>query len=109
MGPTLAALLAAAMLSHRVLSIAAASAVAFSVPGFAEPVAVDALGPSAFTAPGAFPTSVYKHYYNSPTATSAQPQPVISDPVSVGTIPVSTFLRACAHPLSALSAQDLSV
>ncbi|OJT08975.1 hypothetical protein TRAPUB_109 [Trametes pubescens] len=64
------------------LSIVAASAAAFSVPGFAEPVAVSALGPSVFTAPGAFPTSVYKHYYNSPTATSAQPQPVISDPVS---------------------------
>ncbi|CAL1693975.1 unnamed protein product [Somion occarium] len=40
-----------------------------------------ALGPSAFTAPGAFPTSVFSHYYNSPTATSAQVQPIISDPV----------------------------
>ncbi len=97
------------MLSHRMLSIVAASAAAFSVPGFAEPVAVSALGPSVFTAPGAFPTSVYKHYYNSPTATSAQPQPVISDPVSVGTISVSTFFRACAHLFLALSAQDLSV
>jgi sphingomyelin phosphodiesterase len=38
-------------------------------------------GPSAFTAPGAFPTSVYSRYYNNPTATSAQVQPVISDPV----------------------------
>ncbi|KAH9858229.1 sphingomyelin phosphodiesterase [Lenzites betulinus] len=70
------------LLSYRVLGIAAASAVAFSVPGLAEPVAPDGLGPSAFTAPGAFPTSAYKHYYNSPTATSAQPQPVISDPVT---------------------------
>ncbi len=42
------------------------------------------LGPSAFAAPYAFPTSAYKHYYNSPTAASAQPQPIISDPVSVG-------------------------
>ncbi|KIJ54050.1 hypothetical protein M422DRAFT_73723 [Sphaerobolus stellatus SS14] len=37
--------------------------------------------PLTFTAPGAFPTSVYSKYYNSPTATSAQVQPVISDPV----------------------------
>ncbi|KAG9308166.1 sphingomyelin phosphodiesterase [Chiua virens] len=36
---------------------------------------------SAFTAPGEFPTSVYASYWNDPTATSAQPQPVISDPV----------------------------
>lgn len=41
------------------------------------------LGPSAFTAPGVFPTKVYKAYYNHPAATSAQPQPVISDPVTV--------------------------
>lgn len=41
------------------------------------------LGPSAFTVPGAFPTSVYSSYYNDPTQTSAQVQPVISDPVSV--------------------------
>ncbi|KAI0253189.1 Metallo-dependent phosphatase-like protein [Lactifluus subvellereus] len=39
-------------------------------------------GPSSFTAPGSFPTSLYSSYYNNPTATSAQPQPVISDPVS---------------------------
>ncbi|KAF8495085.1 sphingomyelin phosphodiesterase [Gautieria morchelliformis] len=38
-------------------------------------------GPSTFTAPGAFPTSAYSKYFNSPTATSAQVQPVISDPV----------------------------
>ena len=41
------------------------------------------LGPSAFTVPGAFPTSVYSSYYNDPTQTSAQVQPVISDPVTV--------------------------
>ncbi|KZT73123.1 Metallo-dependent phosphatase [Daedalea quercina L-15889] len=40
------------------------------------------LGPSAFTAPGAFPTSLYRSYYNDPTATTAQPQPIISDPVT---------------------------
>ena len=40
---------------------------------------------SAYTAPGAFPTSIYKSYWNDPTATSAQPQPVISDPATVST------------------------
>ncbi|TDL28043.1 Metallo-dependent phosphatase [Rickenella mellea] len=48
-----------------------------------------ALGPSSFTAPGAFPTSVYKSYYNSPTQTSAQVQPVITDPVNGKTYPFS--------------------
>ncbi|KAI0778609.1 sphingomyelin phosphodiesterase [Trametes elegans] len=81
MGPAPIAFVVAAMLS-RALSVFAASAVVFSVSALAEPVTTDALGPSAFTAPGRFPTSVYKHYYNSPTATSAQPQPVISDPIS---------------------------
>ncbi|KAF8560146.1 sphingomyelin phosphodiesterase [Imleria badia] len=37
---------------------------------------------TAFTVPGAFPTSLYSNYYNNPTATSEQPQPVISDPVT---------------------------
>jgi len=41
------------------------------------------IGTSTFTAPGAFPTSLYSKYYNSPTATSAQVQPVISDSVTV--------------------------
>lgn len=41
------------------------------------------LGPTSFAPPGVFPTSVYKSYFNDPTATSAQPQPVISDPVLV--------------------------
>ena len=85
MGRTLLApLLAASMVSRKILSVAAASAVVFSVPtAVGEPVSSEAFGPSAFTAPGAFPTSLYKHYFNSPTATSAQPQPVISDPVTV--------------------------
>lgn len=64
----------------------------------------DAIQPSTYTAPGAFPTSVYSKYFNSPTQTSAQVQPgdqfpivrtlytlltfsflfqVISDPVTV--------------------------
>ncbi|KAI0304073.1 sphingomyelin phosphodiesterase [Russula brevipes] len=38
-------------------------------------------GPSSYAPPGAFPTSLYSSYYNNPTATAAQPQPVISDPV----------------------------
>ncbi|KAG2753989.1 Metallo-dependent phosphatase [Suillus brevipes Sb2] len=37
---------------------------------------------STYTAPGAFPTSLYGTYWNDPTATSAQPQPVITDPVT---------------------------
>ncbi|OCH90081.1 hypothetical protein OBBRIDRAFT_812864 [Obba rivulosa] len=43
--------------------------------------AATGLGPTSFAPPGIFPTSVYKSYFNNPTATSAQPQPVISDPV----------------------------
>lgn len=45
------------------------------------------ISPANFTAPGAFPTSVFSKYYNNPTATSAQVQPVVSDPVTV----------ACSH------------
>ncbi|KZT02507.1 sphingomyelin phosphodiesterase [Laetiporus sulphureus 93-53] len=45
------------------------------------------LGPAAYTVPGPFPTSVYQSYYNDPTATSAEPQPVISDPVTHETYP----------------------
>ncbi|KAG0703316.1 sphingomyelin phosphodiesterase [Suillus ampliporus] len=37
---------------------------------------------TVYTVPGAFPTSVYGTYWNDPTATSAQPQPVITDPVT---------------------------
>ncbi|KAH9897978.1 sphingomyelin phosphodiesterase [Cubamyces lactineus] len=71
------------MLSFKRLSaVFALLVIAFSAYAVAESETIDGLGPSAYTAPGAFPTSVYKHYYNSPTATSAQPQPVISDPVS---------------------------
>ncbi|OCB86070.1 hypothetical protein A7U60_g6968 [Sanghuangporus baumii] len=39
-------------------------------------------GPTAFTVPGAFPTSVYGKYYNNPTQTSEQVQPVITDPIT---------------------------
>ncbi|EIW79572.1 sphingomyelin phosphodiesterase [Coniophora puteana RWD-64-598 SS2] len=44
--------------------------------------------PSTYTAAGAFPTSAYASYYNSPTATSAQVQPVISDPVTHKVFPL---------------------
>lgn len=71
------------MMLCRVLNVAAASVAVFSLSAIAEPIPSEAFGPSAFTAPGAFPTSLYKHYYNNPTATSAQPQPVVSDPVTV--------------------------
>ncbi|KAF9062914.1 sphingomyelin phosphodiesterase [Rhodocollybia butyracea] len=37
---------------------------------------------TVFTADGKFPTSIFSKYYNDPTATSAQPQPIISDPVT---------------------------
>ncbi|KNZ72246.1 Sphingomyelin phosphodiesterase [Termitomyces sp. J132] len=45
--------------------------------------------PQNFTVPGVFPTSVFSEYYNSPTATSAQVQPVISDPVTHKVYPFS--------------------
>ncbi|KAF7332972.1 Sphingomyelin phosphodiesterase [Mycena venus] len=48
-----------------------------------------ALGPSTFTAPGAFPTSIFGSYYNDPTQTSSQVQPVISDPVTNVVYPLS--------------------
>ncbi|KAI0654136.1 sphingomyelin phosphodiesterase [Cubamyces menziesii] len=41
-----------------------------------------ALGPPVFTVSGVFPTSIYTQYYNDPTATSVQPQPVITDPIT---------------------------
>ncbi|KAG1890807.1 sphingomyelin phosphodiesterase [Suillus subluteus] len=45
--------------------------------------------PSSYAVAGAFPTSLYSQYYNNPTATSAQPQPVISDPVTHEIFPFS--------------------
>ncbi|KAF9813986.1 hypothetical protein IEO21_05357 [Rhodonia placenta] len=45
------------------------------------------LGPSEYTVPGVFPTSVYESYYNDPTATTAEPQPVITDPITHVTYP----------------------
>jgi len=43
---------------------------------------VGLIQPSTYAAPGAFPTSLYSSYYNNPTATASQVQPVISDPVT---------------------------
>ena len=54
-----------------------------------------ALGPSSFAVSGVFPKSVYSAYYNNPTATSAQPQPVISDPVLVSTVKFGSFVQSC--------------
>ncbi|KAL4269094.1 Metallo-dependent phosphatase [Pleurotus pulmonarius] len=45
--------------------------------------------PSTLTVPGPFPTSLFSKYYNSPTVTSAQVQPVISDPVTHEIYPFS--------------------
>jgi sphingomyelin phosphodiesterase len=53
------------------------------------------ISPSTYTAPGAFPSSLYSSYYNSPTATSAQPQPVVSDPVIVSVF--SKFVSPTIH------------
>jgi len=39
--------------------------------------------PLTFTAAGAFPTTAFTRYFNSPTQTSEQVQPVVSDPVEV--------------------------
>lgn len=54
-------------------------------------------GPSTFAPTGAFPTQWYNSYYNDPTATTAQPQPVISDPVLVSTH-ISHFSREVNSP-----------
>ncbi|KAG1817992.1 sphingomyelin phosphodiesterase [Suillus subaureus] len=45
-------------------------------------VRASSIDPTTYTASGAFPTSLYGTYWNDPTATSAQPQPVITDPVT---------------------------
>ncbi|TFK56761.1 sphingomyelin phosphodiesterase [Heliocybe sulcata] len=68
---------------------------------------VGIIQPSTYAPPGAFPTSLYSSYYNNPTATVSQVQPVISDPVTheiypfnltdPGTIPYND--TADPHPL----------
>lgn len=69
---------------------------------------------STFTAPGEFPTSLYSEYYNDPTATSAQVQPVITDPVTQqvypfdltnpDSIPLNNTVDP--HPLPPVSSSD---
>lgn len=63
------------------------------------PFASASIQPSTFTVPGAFPTSAFTKYYNQPTATSAQPQPVVSDPVTVESPPISytTPISQCSR------------
>jgi hypothetical protein len=41
------------------------------------------VGSSTYTVPGALPTSFWTKYYNNPTQTYSQAQPVVSDPVTV--------------------------
>ncbi|KAF9055914.1 sphingomyelin phosphodiesterase [Panaeolus papilionaceus] len=69
------------------------------------------INPSTFTAPGAFPTTAFSKYYNQPTATSAQVQPVISDPVTHEIYPlgltdpnnIPTVDKVDPHPLPAIA------
>ncbi|OCH87481.1 sphingomyelin phosphodiesterase [Obba rivulosa] len=70
---------------RRILSFVGYCFLAGAVASQAQPG--NGLGPSSFVAPGAFPTSVYKAYYNDPTATSVQPQPIVSDPVTHSVYP----------------------
>lgn len=63
--------------------------------------------PSTFTAPGVFPTSAFSKYYNNPTQTASQVQPVISDPVLVCNKNISSdnsftdsYLKHVTFPLS---------
>lgn len=55
---------------------------------------------AVFTAAGTFPTSLYSKYYNNPTATSAQVQPVITDAVTVSSRMIYVQyapLKRCQH------------
>ncbi|KAJ7292749.1 sphingomyelin phosphodiesterase [Mycena rebaudengoi] len=56
-------------------------------------VAVSKSPPSTFTVPGAFPTSLFDKYYNNPTQTASQVQPVVTDPVSH-----ETYKLSLTHP-----------
>ncbi|KAJ7157142.1 Metallo-dependent phosphatase-like protein [Mycena filopes] len=72
--------------------------------------------PSAFTAPGAFPTSLFTKYYNDPKQTASQVQPIIADPVETGvtyklsltspdTIPTNDTVDP--HPLPPVASSSL--
>jgi len=65
-------------------------------------------GPSSYAPSGAFPTQLYSSYYNDPTATTAQPQPVISDPVLVRGAYTIFFCEAFNGLIHNLLAQGLS-
>ncbi|KAJ7269242.1 sphingomyelin phosphodiesterase [Mycena haematopus] len=70
---------------------------------------------SAFTAAGVFPTSIFTKYYNNPTQTFSQAQPIIKDPVeTVGakrvfpdTIPTNDTTDPHPLPPTASSSQLL--
>ncbi|TRM70481.1 Metallo-dependent phosphatase-like protein [Schizophyllum amplum] len=70
--------------------------------------------PSTYTVPGAFPTSVFTAYYNNPTATAGQVQPVIEDPVLNKTYPLNLTApdtipteNLDPHPLPSKASDDL--
>ncbi|WVQ79165.1 hypothetical protein IAT38_001261 [Cryptococcus sp. DSM 104549] len=47
------------------------------------------LGPTAYTASGVFPTSLFSEYYNDPTQTASQVQPKITDSILNKTFPLN--------------------
>ncbi|EIW82649.1 Metallo-dependent phosphatase [Coniophora puteana RWD-64-598 SS2] len=98
------------------------SAGLLALAAFVGPAAAQAQFPtSTYIVPGQFPTSLFASYYNDPTATSAQVQPVVTDPVTNTVYPqwltdpdhIPTNDTADPHPLppalgsSALVAQAL--
>ncbi|KAI5824164.1 hypothetical protein K523DRAFT_420982 [Schizophyllum commune Tattone D] len=76
-------------------------------------VAADVL-PSTYTVPAAFPTSVFTAYYNDPTATASQPQPIVQDPVLNKTYPLNLTApdtipktNTDPHPLPPKASEDV--
>ncbi|EJD54425.1 sphingomyelin phosphodiesterase [Auricularia subglabra TFB-10046 SS5] len=70
-------------MARRAAAAAAVSSalLATSAPATVTQAAELTFGPSTYVAPGTFPTAAYAHYYNSPTQTTEQVQPVVTDPV----------------------------
>lgn len=64
--------------------------------------------PLAYVVPGVFPTSVYSAYYNDPTATTAEPQPIITDPVTVSISLLVSSRSSCSRVTSARSLSVLA-
>ncbi|KIY52639.1 sphingomyelin phosphodiesterase [Fistulina hepatica ATCC 64428] len=70
---------------------------------------------TAFTAPGAFPTFWYPSYYNNPTGTASQVQPIVSDPVTNETYSLNLtspdsipdYDTVDPHPLPPTASSDL--